>query len=56
MAVLIDYYVSLNSPWTHLGAARIEALAAQHGAARRLARAAAMCLGGWEEGRGARWW
>ncbi len=30
----IDYYVSLNSPWTHLGAARIEAMAmannAQH--------------------------
>ena len=30
--VRIDYYVSLNSPWTHLGAARIEALAARHGA------------------------
>lgn len=28
----IDYYVSLNSPWTHLGAARIEATAARHGA------------------------
>ncbi|HJQ56568.1 MAG TPA: 2-hydroxychromene-2-carboxylate isomerase [Vineibacter sp.] len=28
----IDYYVSLMSPWTHLGAARIEALAAKHGA------------------------
>ncbi|NKE45641.1 2-hydroxychromene-2-carboxylate isomerase [Roseomonas frigidaquae] len=28
----IDYYLSLGSPWTHLGAARIEALAAQHGA------------------------
>ena len=24
MALHIDYYVSLNSPWTHLGAARIE--------------------------------
>ena len=36
MAVLIDYYVSLNSPWTHLGAARIEALAAQHGAELRI--------------------
>ena len=36
MALLIDYYVSLNSPWTHLGAARIEALAAQHGAAIRI--------------------
>jgi 2-hydroxychromene-2-carboxylate isomerase len=30
--VRIDYYVSLNSPWTHLGAARIEAIAARHGA------------------------
>lgn len=28
----IDYYLSLGSPWTHLGAARIEAMAAQHGA------------------------
>ncbi len=28
----IDYYLSLGSPWTHLGAARIEALALQHGA------------------------
>jgi len=28
----IDYYVSLNSPWTHLGAARIEAIARAHGA------------------------
>jgi carboxymethylenebutenolidase len=28
----IDYYVSLNSPWTHLGASRIEALTARHGA------------------------
>ena len=26
MALNIDYYASLNSPWTHLGAARIEAL------------------------------
>ena len=32
----IDYYVSLNSPWTHLGAARIEALAAQHNASMRI--------------------
>ncbi|NKC33638.1 2-hydroxychromene-2-carboxylate isomerase [Falsiroseomonas selenitidurans] len=31
----IDYYLSLNSPWTHLGAARIEALAARHGASIR---------------------
>jgi len=36
MAQLIDYYVSLNSPWTHLGAARIEGLAAQHGAELRI--------------------
>ena len=34
--VRIDYYVSLNSPWTHLGAARIEAMAAHHGAALRI--------------------
>jgi carboxymethylenebutenolidase len=27
----IDYFVSLNSPWTHLGASRIAALAARHG-------------------------
>ncbi|WP_149539412.1 2-hydroxychromene-2-carboxylate isomerase [Siccirubricoccus phaeus] len=32
----IDYYASLNSPWTHLGAARIEALAAQYGASLRI--------------------
>ena len=32
----IDYYASLNSPWTHLGAARIEALAAQHGVTLRI--------------------
>ncbi len=36
MALHIDYFVSLNSPWTHLGAARIEALAAQHGASMRI--------------------
>ena len=36
MALHIDYYASLNSPWTHLGAARIEALAAQHGATLRI--------------------
>ena len=23
----IDYFASLNSPWTHLGAARLEAMA-----------------------------
>lgn len=32
----IDYYVSLNSPWTHLGAARIEALATNYGATMRI--------------------
>ena len=36
MALHIDYYASLNSPWTHLGAARIEALAAQHNATLRV--------------------
>ena len=35
-ALHIDYYASLNSPWTHLGAARIEALAAKHGATLRI--------------------
>ena len=28
----VDYYVSLMSPWTYLGSARFEALAAKHGA------------------------
>ena len=32
----IDYYASLNSPWTHLGAARIEAMAAKHHATLRI--------------------
>jgi 2-hydroxychromene-2-carboxylate isomerase len=32
----IDYYVSLNSPWTHLGGGRIEALAAAHSATMRV--------------------
>jgi 2-hydroxychromene-2-carboxylate isomerase len=32
----IDYYASLNSPWTHLGADRIEALAAAHNATMRI--------------------
>jgi 2-hydroxychromene-2-carboxylate isomerase len=36
LAQHIDYYASLNSPWTHLGAARIEALAAKHGATMRI--------------------
>lgn len=33
MAERIDYFISLNSPWTHLGAARVAAIAARHGAA-----------------------
>ncbi len=36
MAAHIDYYASLNSPWTHLGAARLEAMAARHGASVRI--------------------
>jgi 2-hydroxychromene-2-carboxylate isomerase len=36
MALHIDYYASLNSPWTHLGAARIEAMAMAHGATIRI--------------------
>lgn len=32
----IDYYASLNSPWTHLGAARIEALAKKYNATLRI--------------------
>ncbi|HJS84982.1 MAG TPA: 2-hydroxychromene-2-carboxylate isomerase [Acetobacteraceae bacterium] len=32
----IDYYVSLNSPWTHLGATRLEAMAKRHGASLRV--------------------
>jgi carboxymethylenebutenolidase len=32
----IDYYASLNSPWTHLGAARIESMARAHGASLRI--------------------
>jgi 2-hydroxychromene-2-carboxylate isomerase len=36
MALHIDYYASLNSPWTHLGAARIEAMAGAHGATLRI--------------------
>jgi len=32
----IDYYVSLNSPWTHFGAARIEAMAMAHDATMRI--------------------
>ncbi len=36
MAPQIDYFMSLNSPWTHLGAARLEAMAARHGATIRI--------------------
>ena len=36
MALHIDYYVSLNSPWTHLGAARIEAMAMANNASMRI--------------------
>lgn len=36
MALHVDYYASLNSPWTHLGAARIERMAAAHGATLRI--------------------
>jgi carboxymethylenebutenolidase len=32
----IDYFISLNSPWTHLGAARIEAIARRHDAELRV--------------------
>jgi carboxymethylenebutenolidase len=36
MPLHVDYYASLNSPWTHLGAARIEAMTARHGATLRI--------------------
>ncbi len=36
MALQVDYYASLNSPWTHVGAARIEAMCATHGASLRI--------------------
>ena len=32
MAKHVDYYVSLNSPWTYLASKRLEAIAAKHGA------------------------
>lgn len=32
MPVTIDYYLSLNSPWTYLGSARFAEIAARHGA------------------------
>ena len=36
MGLHVDYYASLNSPWTHLGAARIVAMTAKHGASLRI--------------------
>jgi len=36
MGLHVDYYASLNSPWTHLGADRIVALASRHGASLRI--------------------
>jgi carboxymethylenebutenolidase len=36
MPLHIDYYASLNSPWTHLGSARIEAMAGAHDATIRI--------------------
>lgn len=36
MALHIDYYASLNSPWTHFGAQRIEDYAAKYGATLRI--------------------
>jgi len=36
MALHVDYYASLNSPWTHLGAARLEAMCARYGASVRI--------------------
>ena len=32
MAKHVDYYVSLNSPWTYLASKRFEAIAKKHGA------------------------
>lgn len=36
MALHVDYYASLNSPWTHLGAVRLMAMVARHGATVRI--------------------
>ena len=33
---IVDYYMSLNSPWTYLGSARFAAMAKQHGATVRV--------------------
>ncbi len=35
MAPHVDYFFSLNSPWTYFGAARLEAMVARHGATLR---------------------
>ena len=32
MAKHVDYYVSLNSPWTYLGAKRFETMTKKYGA------------------------
>lgn len=36
MGLHLDYFASLNSPWTHLGAARLEAIVARYGASLRV--------------------
>lgn len=36
MPAHVDYYVSLNSPWTHLGAARLMAMVSESGATLRV--------------------
>lgn len=36
MGLHVDYFASLNSPWTHLGAARLEAIIERHGASLRI--------------------
>jgi 2-hydroxychromene-2-carboxylate isomerase len=36
MTIHVDYYASLNSPWTHLGAARLERMVAEAGASLRI--------------------
>ena len=36
MGLHIDYFASLNSPWTHLGAARLVSAVARHGATLRI--------------------
>ena len=36
MGLHVDYFASLNSPWTHLGAARLMSSVARHGATLRI--------------------